>query len=198
MFLSGLSFQTSKSNVLLYGTFNICFSRTDYDQSLCLLISLQIFKSHPLILNYDHLNSSIEDPWHPIVEETVLFDNATGNKTVEIITIKPPYPNTALLSMCLMLGCFFIAYFLRQFKNGTFLPGRVSRRGSQSPFADCFSKDLLPCKECTNYFKIFKAVYFYFISISFFSDLCFPGQTFDRGLWRAYFHFPHDPRGLQH
>uniref|UniRef100_A0A671U586 Anion exchange protein n=1 Tax=Sparus aurata TaxID=8175 RepID=A0A671U586_SPAAU len=87
----------------------------------------RIFKSHPLILNYDHLNSSIEDPWHPIVEETVLFDNATGNKTVEIITIKPPYPNTALLSMCLMLGCFFIAYFLRQFKNGTFLPGRVRR-----------------------------------------------------------------------
>uniref|UniRef100_A0A671U575 Anion exchange protein n=1 Tax=Sparus aurata TaxID=8175 RepID=A0A671U575_SPAAU len=69
----------------------------------------RIFKSHPLILNYDHLNSSIEDPWHPIVEET------------------PPYPNTALLSMCLMLGCFFIAYFLRQFKNGTFLPGRVRR-----------------------------------------------------------------------
>uniref|UniRef100_A0AAQ5XE91 Anion exchange protein n=1 Tax=Amphiprion ocellaris TaxID=80972 RepID=A0AAQ5XE91_AMPOC len=53
------------------------------------------FKSHPLILNYDHLNS--------------------------------PYPNTALLSMCLMLGCFFIAYFLRQFKNGTFLPGKVRR-----------------------------------------------------------------------
>uniref|UniRef100_A0A671U6X6 Anion exchange protein n=1 Tax=Sparus aurata TaxID=8175 RepID=A0A671U6X6_SPAAU len=71
--------------------------------------------------------ANIEDPWHPIVEETVLFDNATGNKTVEIITIKPPYPNTALLSMCLMLGCFFIAYFLRQFKNGTFLPGRVRR-----------------------------------------------------------------------
>uniref|UniRef100_A0A671U706 Anion exchange protein n=1 Tax=Sparus aurata TaxID=8175 RepID=A0A671U706_SPAAU len=62
-----------------------------------------------------------------LLENTVLFDNATGNKTVEIITIKPPYPNTALLSMCLMLGCFFIAYFLRQFKNGTFLPGRVRR-----------------------------------------------------------------------
>uniref|UniRef100_A0A669E8I3 Solute carrier family 4 member 1b (Diego blood group) n=1 Tax=Oreochromis niloticus TaxID=8128 RepID=A0A669E8I3_ORENI len=39
----------------------------------------------------------------------------------------PPYPNTALLSMCLMMGCFFIAYFLRQFKNGTFLPGKVRR-----------------------------------------------------------------------
>uniref|UniRef100_A0A673C6X9 Solute carrier family 4 member 1 n=1 Tax=Sphaeramia orbicularis TaxID=375764 RepID=A0A673C6X9_9TELE len=41
--------------------------------------------------------------------------------------INPPYPNTALLSMCLMFGCFFIAYFLRQFKNGTFLPGKIRR-----------------------------------------------------------------------
>lgn len=62
------------------------------------------------------------------MEETVIYDNATGNTTIIINTIKPPYPNTALLSMCLMLGCFFIAFFLRQFKNGTFLPGKV---GSQ-------------------------------------------------------------------
>uniref|UniRef100_A0A674NY79 Solute carrier family 4 member 1b (Diego blood group) n=1 Tax=Takifugu rubripes TaxID=31033 RepID=A0A674NY79_TAKRU len=56
---------------------------------------------------------------------TLIYDNATGNTTIIINTIKPPYPNTALLSMCLMLGCFFIAFFLRQFKNGTFLPGKV-------------------------------------------------------------------------
>ncbi|XP_062234985.1 solute carrier family 4 member 1b (Diego blood group) [Platichthys flesus] len=87
----------------------------------------RIYKAHPLILNYDHLNSTLENPWHPKVEETVIFDNATGNTTVLIQTIKPPYPNTALLSMCLMLGCFFIAFFLRQFKNGTFLPGNVRR-----------------------------------------------------------------------
>ncbi|XP_072229077.1 solute carrier family 4 member 1b (Diego blood group) isoform X2 [Leuresthes tenuis] len=85
------------------------------------------FKAHPLILNYDHLNETIENPWHPKVEETVIYDNATGNITFIINTIKPSYPNTALLSMCLMLGCFFIAYFLRQFKNGTFLPGKVRR-----------------------------------------------------------------------
>lgn len=60
------------------------------------------------------------------MEETVTNDNATGNTTVIINMIKPAYPNTALLSMCLMLGCFFIAFFLRQFKNGTFLPGKVS------------------------------------------------------------------------
>uniref|UniRef100_A0A6Q2ZI62 Anion exchange protein n=1 Tax=Esox lucius TaxID=8010 RepID=A0A6Q2ZI62_ESOLU len=50
----------------------------------------RIFKAHPLVLNYDHLNDT-------------------------------------LLSMCLMFGCFFIAFFLRQFKNGTFLPGKIRR-----------------------------------------------------------------------
>ncbi|KAK5607133.1 Band 3 anion exchange protein [Crenichthys baileyi] len=87
----------------------------------------RIFRTHPLILNYDHVNATLENPWHPRVEETTIYDNATGNITVIVNTVKPPYPNTALLSMCLMFGCFFIAYFLRQFKNGTFLPGNVRR-----------------------------------------------------------------------
>ncbi|KAJ0015959.1 hypothetical protein NQD34_014249 [Periophthalmus magnuspinnatus] len=87
----------------------------------------RIFRAHPLILNYDHVNSTVENPWLPRVEETAIFDNATGNTTVIISTLKPPYPNTALLSMFLMFGCFLIAFFLRQFKNGTFLPGRVRR-----------------------------------------------------------------------
>uniref|UniRef100_A0A8C1MW09 Anion exchange protein n=1 Tax=Cyprinus carpio TaxID=7962 RepID=A0A8C1MW09_CYPCA len=38
-----------------------------------------------------------------------------------------PYPNTALLSMCLMFGTFSIAYYLRMFKNGKFLPGKIRR-----------------------------------------------------------------------
>uniref|UniRef100_A0A3Q2EG23 Anion exchange protein n=1 Tax=Cyprinodon variegatus TaxID=28743 RepID=A0A3Q2EG23_CYPVA len=87
----------------------------------------RIFKAHPLILNYDHVNATLENPWYPRVEETTAYDNATGNITVVVNTVMTPYPNTALLSMCLMFGCFFIAYFLRQFKNGTFLPGNVRR-----------------------------------------------------------------------
>ncbi|XP_077481420.1 solute carrier family 4 member 1b (Diego blood group) [Stigmatopora argus] len=87
----------------------------------------RIFKAHPLMLNYEHLNASLENPWYPKVEETVILENATGNASVVVKTLWPSYPNTALLSMCLMLGCFFIAYFLRQFKNGTFLPGKVRR-----------------------------------------------------------------------
>uniref|UniRef100_A0A3Q0T1K0 Anion exchange protein n=1 Tax=Amphilophus citrinellus TaxID=61819 RepID=A0A3Q0T1K0_AMPCI len=36
-------------------------------------------------------------------------------------------PNTALLSLVLMAGTFFIAFYLRKFKNSAFFPGRVRR-----------------------------------------------------------------------
>nr|XP_046232634.1 solute carrier family 4 member 1b (Diego blood group) isoform X2 [Scatophagus argus] len=124
--------------VAFEGSFLVRFISRFTQEIFSILISLifiyetfaklgRIFKAHPLVLNYDHLNSSLENPWHPRVEETIMYDNATGNVTVIVSTVKPPYPNTALLSMCLMLGCFFIAFFLRQFKNGTFLPGKVRR-----------------------------------------------------------------------
>ncbi|NXR79612.1 B3AT protein, partial [Pycnonotus jocosus] len=38
-----------------------------------------------------------------------------------------PEPNTALLSLVLMAGTFFLAFFLRKFKNSSFLPGKVRR-----------------------------------------------------------------------
>ncbi|KAM6963783.1 solute carrier family 4 member 1b (Diego blood group) isoform 2-T2 [Tautogolabrus adspersus] len=124
--------------VAFEGSFLVRFISRFTQEIFSILISLifiyetfaklgRTFKAHPLILNYDHLNTTIENPWHPRVEETVIYDNATGNTTIIVNTIKPPYPNTALLSMCLMFGCFFIAFFLRQFKNGTFLPGKVRR-----------------------------------------------------------------------
>lgn len=87
---------------------------------------LQIFKTHPLILNYDHLNASKENPFHPIISEHKEV-HSDGNVTLHNVEIERPYPNTALLSMCLMFGCFFIAYFLRMFKNGHYLPGPVRR-----------------------------------------------------------------------
>lgn len=40
-----------------------------------------------------------------------------------------PEPNTALLSLVLMAGTFFLAFFLRKFKNSAFLPGRVRMEG---------------------------------------------------------------------
>ncbi|XP_076123161.1 solute carrier family 4 member 1b (Diego blood group) isoform X1 [Alosa pseudoharengus] len=87
----------------------------------------RIFKAHPLILNYDRLNDTIEDPWYPTVVREQIRDNATGNITMVTKTMMRAYPNTALLSMCLMFGCFSIAYYLRIFKNGTFLPGKLRR-----------------------------------------------------------------------
>ncbi|CAM2108956.1 band 3 anion transport protein [Caretta caretta] len=40
---------------------------------------------------------------------------------------RDPQPNTALLSLVLMAGTFFIAFFLRKFKNSAFLPGKLRR-----------------------------------------------------------------------
>ncbi|XP_010778844.1 solute carrier family 4 member 1b (Diego blood group) [Notothenia coriiceps] len=124
--------------VAFEGSFLVCFISRFTQEIFSILISLifiyetfsklgRTFKAHPLTLNYDHVNTTVENPWHPKVEEMAMYDNATGNTTVVVNIIKPSYPNTALLSMCLMLGCFFTAYFLRQFKNGTFLPGKVRR-----------------------------------------------------------------------
>ncbi|NWX46742.1 B3AT protein, partial [Steatornis caripensis] len=44
-------------------------------------------------------------------------------------TVQPkvPEPNTALLSLVLMAGTFFLAFFLRKFKNSAFLPGKARR-----------------------------------------------------------------------
>uniref|UniRef100_A0A8C4H0F3 Anion exchange protein n=1 Tax=Dicentrarchus labrax TaxID=13489 RepID=A0A8C4H0F3_DICLA len=100
--------------VAVEGSFLVRFISRFTQEIFSILISLifiyetfnkliKIFKTHPLILNYDHLNDSMENPFHP------------------------PYPNTALLSMCLMFGCFFIAYFLRHFKNGHYFPGPLRR-----------------------------------------------------------------------
>ncbi|XP_057717604.1 solute carrier family 4 member 1a (Diego blood group) [Corythoichthys intestinalis] len=95
------------SLIFIYETFNKLF---------------KIFKAHPLNLNYKILNDTLESPFDS-------YYNITTNGTILVrnAPIKDAYPNTALLSLCLMLGCFFIAYFLRQFKNGTYLPGWLRR-----------------------------------------------------------------------
>uniref|UniRef100_A0A672USC6 Anion exchange protein n=2 Tax=Strigops habroptila TaxID=2489341 RepID=A0A672USC6_STRHB len=59
-----------------------------------------IFKEHPLMRQYN-----VQEAVQPNV----------------------PEPNTALLSLVLMAGTFFLAFFLRKFKNSAFLPGRARR-----------------------------------------------------------------------
>uniref|UniRef100_A0A803Y413 Anion exchange protein n=1 Tax=Meleagris gallopavo TaxID=9103 RepID=A0A803Y413_MELGA len=44
-----------------------------------------------------------------------------------LLKFYPPNPNTALLSLILMLGTFFIAFFMRKFKNSRFLGGKARR-----------------------------------------------------------------------
>uniref|UniRef100_A0A3P8Z3N1 Anion exchange protein n=1 Tax=Esox lucius TaxID=8010 RepID=A0A3P8Z3N1_ESOLU len=123
--------------VALEGSFLVRFISRFTQEIFSILISLifiyetfskliKIFKTHPLILNYEHLNDTLENPFHPVIKEHVEFHD-DGNTTMHEIIHERAYPNTALLSMCLMFGCFFIAYFLRQFKNGHFLPGPIRR-----------------------------------------------------------------------
>ncbi|KAM9394025.1 solute carrier family 4 member 1a (Diego blood group) [Pholidichthys leucotaenia] len=99
------------SLIFIYETFNKLF---------------KIFKAHPLILNYEHLNSTLDNPFHPVIEMQVKI-HPNGSETFQELERERAYPNTALLSMCLMFGCFFIAFFLRQFKNGHYFPGPIRR-----------------------------------------------------------------------
>ncbi|KAM8823213.1 anion exchange protein 2b isoform 1-T3 [Spinachia spinachia] len=50
---------------------------------------------------------------------------ALGNSTLPSVVLNQP--NTALLSLVLMAGTFFIAFYLRKFKNSAFFPGRLRR-----------------------------------------------------------------------
>ncbi|KAK5856017.1 hypothetical protein PBY51_007643 [Eleginops maclovinus] len=123
--------------VAVEGSFLVRFISRFTQEIFSILISLifiyetfnkliKIFKSHPLILNYDHLNVTLDNPFHTVVTEHTIID-IHGNLTIHEKEIERAYPNTALLSMCLMFGCFFIAYFLRHFKNGHYFPGPVRR-----------------------------------------------------------------------
>nr|QOU09168.1 solute carrier family 4 member 1A [Lateolabrax maculatus] len=123
--------------VAVEGSFLVRFISRFTQEIFSILISLifiyetfnkliKIFKAHPLILNYEHLNDSMDNPFHPVIKEHIEY-HPDGNVTVHELEIERAYPNTALLSMCLMFGCFFIAYFLRHFKNGHYFPGPIRR-----------------------------------------------------------------------
>ncbi|XP_035391977.1 anion exchange protein 2a isoform X2 [Electrophorus electricus] len=66
----------------------------------------KIFKEHPL----SPCNTSVVNSTYAGLPGSVLNQ-----------------PNTALLSLVLMLGTFFIAFYLRKFKNSAFFPGRLRR-----------------------------------------------------------------------
>ncbi|XP_068561233.1 anion exchange protein 3 isoform X2 [Cebidichthys violaceus] len=68
----------------------------------------KVFKEHPLLEIYP-------SDFHPVA----------GNQKVDDLIYNQP--NTALLSLVLMIGTFFVAFFLRKFRNSRFLGGKARR-----------------------------------------------------------------------
>uniref|UniRef100_A0A4W4HAZ5 Anion exchange protein n=1 Tax=Electrophorus electricus TaxID=8005 RepID=A0A4W4HAZ5_ELEEL len=105
--------------VALEGSFLVRFISRFTQEIFSILISL--------IFIYETFTKLANVLTHPVVVRHTFLDGSTGNVTTATSIRYRSYPNTALLSMCLMFGCFSIAYFLRIFKNGYFLPGKVRR-----------------------------------------------------------------------
>ncbi|KAM9321778.1 anion exchange protein 2a [Pholidichthys leucotaenia] len=76
---------------------------------------IKIFQEHPL-----------QDCYHG--NNTASPSRCSYNMTAARISGKVVNePNTALLSLVLMAGTYFIAFYLRKFKNSSFFPGRLRR-----------------------------------------------------------------------
>uniref|UniRef100_A0A6G1RJL1 Anion exchange protein n=1 Tax=Hypotaenidia okinawae TaxID=2861861 RepID=A0A6G1RJL1_9GRUI len=84
----------------------------------------KIFQEHPLH-SCQMGNGTGTEAWESLSAGTA---NSTANSTASRAAAKVTgKPNTALLSLVLMAGTFFIAFFLRKFKNSRFFPGRIRR-----------------------------------------------------------------------
>ncbi|XP_060949410.1 anion exchange protein 2b isoform X2 [Limanda limanda] len=113
--------------VALEGSFLVRFVSRFTQEIFSFLISLificetfiklgRIFKEHPL--KYCSLDNSTS-----MVNTSLVLSNSTSPLSQNV----QGKPNTALLSLVLMAGTFFIAFFLRKFKNSAFFPGRLRR-----------------------------------------------------------------------
>uniref|UniRef100_A0A3Q1FW28 Solute carrier family 4 member 2a n=1 Tax=Acanthochromis polyacanthus TaxID=80966 RepID=A0A3Q1FW28_9TELE len=76
---------------------------------------VKIFQEHPL-QNCYHGNNTTSPS---LCNFTAMAAGNTGKVVGE--------PNTALLSLVLMAGTYFIAFYLRKFKNSSFFPGKLRR-----------------------------------------------------------------------
>lgn len=102
----------------------------------------QIFKMHPLVESYCPDAMNLSDPYttaFPALENSSEFvtdmnefnnTNSTDEACGVMKELKTNMPNTALLSTILMLGTFFLAYFLRILRNSRFLGRGVSLDGA--------------------------------------------------------------------
>lgn len=126
--------------VALEGSFLVRFVSRFTQEIFAFLISLifiyetfyklvKIFQEHPLH-DCSVGNSSKEDTDHNSTwaRMEMVMDLANASLPTQPGQTPPQgQPNTALLSLVLMAGTFFIAFFLRKFKNSRFFPGRVRR-----------------------------------------------------------------------
>uniref|UniRef100_A0A8C7JY97 Anion exchange protein n=1 Tax=Oncorhynchus kisutch TaxID=8019 RepID=A0A8C7JY97_ONCKI len=122
------------TTVALEGSFLVRFVSRFTQEIFSFLISLififetfskigKIFMEHPLQRCYLD-NSTAENA---TVENSTL-ELLLGNSTISVVSVKVlGEPNTALLSLVLMSGTFFIAFYLRKFKNSAFFPGKLRR-----------------------------------------------------------------------
>uniref|UniRef100_A0A665V7X9 Anion exchange protein n=1 Tax=Echeneis naucrates TaxID=173247 RepID=A0A665V7X9_ECHNA len=81
---------------------------------------VKIFKEHPLKRCYLDNSTEVDTATENV---TLTFGNSTQSVPMKVLG----EPNTALLSLVLMAGTFFIAFYLRKFKNSAFFPGRFRR-----------------------------------------------------------------------
>uniref|UniRef100_A0A4W5NEX2 Anion exchange protein n=1 Tax=Hucho hucho TaxID=62062 RepID=A0A4W5NEX2_9TELE len=94
--------------VALEGSFLVRFvSRFTQEIFSCLISLIFIFET------FSKIGKIFVE--HPL--QRCSFDNSTVRRE----------PNTALLSLVLMSGTFFIAFYLRKFKNSAFFPGKLRR-----------------------------------------------------------------------
>ncbi|CAH1788172.1 unnamed protein product [Owenia fusiformis] len=128
--------------VALEGSFVIRYVTRFTEEIFALLISFifiyevfkklaTIFIKHPLAAHYPpppifpELNSTLAN--NLTMDNYTLDGNASFPNPREEYDYTTGQPNTALLSVILTFGTFFIAYFLKQFRNSKFL-GRNARR----------------------------------------------------------------------
>ena len=87
---------------------------------------VKIFRAHPLEETLDYC-AHVPNHCHIFQNITNSTVQAQCDAEIEVLKKETPQPNTALMSMILMFGTFFIAYFLRLFRNSQYL-GRNARR----------------------------------------------------------------------
>uniref|UniRef100_A0A8C6BHL5 Anion exchange protein n=1 Tax=Monodon monoceros TaxID=40151 RepID=A0A8C6BHL5_MONMO len=127
--------------VALEGSFLVRFVSRFTQEIFAFLISLifiyetfyklvKIFQEHPLhgcsVSNSSEADSSENTTWAG-AEAATLGPRNESSAGPSRQGRPRGQPNTALLSLVLMAGTFFIAFFLRKFKNSRFFPGRVRR-----------------------------------------------------------------------